>query len=168
MPAHLARLLPFLLLCAFAAPALAEEEEPPICDQGTSSITKAACDARLQKYQPILAEGAPMVDIKARCPKISGLSYDMRCVDPPIPPSPGILVCESTGGGFMCEAMPQGDGLTYGWTVSGSVTLSTPGTPESPFRNVSCTRGGGGTVTVTVTSPFALSATYSRNVYCSY
>ena len=85
MPAHLARLLPFLLLGAFAAPALAEEEEPPICDQGTSSITKAACDARLQKYQPILAEGAPMVDIKARCPKISGLSYDMRCVDPPIP-----------------------------------------------------------------------------------
>lgn len=77
-----------------------------------------------------------------------------RKVQNHLPPSPVGLTCENLGGSFLCEAWPQGNGMTYSWDVSPGLYLPNTGNPGNPFVSVICSwTGGGNWVSVTVTSP---------------
>jgi hypothetical protein len=161
MTNKLANALPLLLLGGFAAPAYSL----PICDQGYASVTQSQCDAATQVWQPSFAPGSPSISTLAECPPVIGTQS--VCADSHKPPSPTMLNCEDMGNGTMCEAWPQGNGVTYSWTASGSLRFPYPGNPANPFRSASCWKGGAGSITVTVSSPYAISSSVTSNYYCA-
>lgn len=169
MTTKLVNALPLLLLAGVAAPAHAVY--PPLCDESnsTQSVTSAECAALADVWQPTMAPNSPIRDITAVCPTISDspMGVDQRCVDSTMAPSPTVLGCEDMGDGTLCEAWPQGDGITYSWSVTGSLSLPYPGNPANPFRIASCWKGGSGTITVTVSSPYALSSSKTQSYYCA-
>ena len=90
-----------------------------------------------------------------------------RCHSDSSPPTSAVLNCESLGGGgFICEAWPQGP-MTFGWTTTGGLYFPYPSEPDNPMRGVSCQGQSGGTVTVTVTAPNGQAATASRHLTCT-
>jgi hypothetical protein len=84
-------------------------------------------------------------------------------------PSPTSITCEDMGGSFLCEAFPQGDNVTYSWSTTGKVTQPYPNVPSAPMKTLGCNGVGGGSVTVTVYSPYGVTATATQsNLYCGY
>jgi hypothetical protein len=95
-------------------------------------------------------------------PTISGMAaYLIEAVEPP---SPAFLNCEGLGGGYFCEAYPQGSHLSYEWSTDGGIYIPYPTNPSSPFLTVSCWGGMPGSVAVTVVSPFGMGATATRTL----
>jgi hypothetical protein len=81
------------------------------------------------------------------------------------------LMCEAGFSNFDCEAFPQDDGptgtfLRYSWTVTGHATLSGTTSQYSPFRSVGCNGTGSGTIKVTITTQFGVTASKTVNLYC--
>ena len=72
------------------------------------------------------------------------------------------------GNWVLCEAYPQGDNLTYSWSTTGKAYMTGWNDPTTPMKSLACNGVGSGSVTVTVYSPYGVTATASRNVYCGY
>lgn len=85
-------------------------------------------------------------------------------------PGPVVLNCEDMGNGFLCEAFPQSDdGITYTWSTTGAVYQPYPNDPLAPMKQLGCSQmGQSGTVTVTVRSPYGVTATKSQSLYCGW
>ena len=73
------------------------------------------------------------------------------------------LICEPGVGGAICEAAPFNPSYSYAWYATGGLTLSS----GNFIKQVGCTVGNGGTVTVTVTAPGVGSDSASRYISCS-
>lgn len=153
-----------------ASPALAA---PSICDGTQGVVTPKQCDAVANTYKPghqgevTMEKACPIVSPPPpETPSYGGDTY--HCADADVSPAPALMACEDMGNGFMCEAFPQGDGLSYSWSTTGRATQPYPNDPVSPAKILGCSGGGSGTVTVTVTSPYGLSDTFSRNLYCGF
>ncbi|MBD8527701.1 hypothetical protein [Pseudomarimonas arenosa] len=88
------------------------------------------------------------------------------CVPNQDPPEPILIDCSYSYGIHNCEVWPQGEGLTYLFTAPYFGVAETSPTPYS-VRSFECSPvGGGGFVTVTVTSPTGVSASDSIDLPC--
>lgn len=82
-----------------------------------------------------------------------------------------LLQCYRDFGGYDCEAWPQGEELTYGWSSTGYVRIDGPLSDTSPVRHATCSSTGlnrGGSIQVTVTGPNGLSKSESVSVSCGW
>lgn len=74
------------------------------------------------------------------------------------------LTCEPMPGGAICEASPQGSGLSYSWTYHGLINVVASGA----VARVTCNTGfADGTLVVTVTDSTGQQGTTSRTIDCS-
>lgn len=78
-----------------------------------------------------------------------------------VAPAPVLVDCTRNGSLHTCQAWPQGEDLTYDWYVTGNGQLTTPVPTADPTAQIMCTDnqvGSSGSYTVTVTSPYGVSA----------
>jgi hypothetical protein len=66
-----------------------------------------------------------------------------------------------------CAAYPTSPRLQYSWITSGAVVQTTPNDPLSSTRDFNCSGSGGGTVQVTITSPFGRQSSQTASVSCA-
>lgn len=87
-------------------------------------------------------------------------------LDAGIGPAPSFITCERQGGGFQCQAWPQGE-MKYDWVLGEG--LEVKGTRKgSSNQKFACSKAGGSTLmSVTVTAPNGLSETVFSQVSCA-
>jgi hypothetical protein len=84
---------------------------------------------------------------------------DKACVDNTVPPGVELIKCDYAFGSYSCEVWPRGKEVSYSYSVSAGMTLSWSGPTYTPFVTVGCPgTGRGGTLFVTVTSPYGVSS----------
>jgi hypothetical protein len=133
----------------------AEAQGSPDC--GDENGPKAACPAG--SFAFVLKDGSGETGIcedKSRCIPL----------DAGIGPAPSFITCERQGGGFQCQAWPQGE-MKYDWVLGEG--LEAKGTRKgSSNQKLACSKAGGSTLmSVTVTAPNGLSETVFSQVSCA-
>lgn len=130
-------------LFASPTPAFASEDEDFFCEH----------DGILQcspvHYQVIK---------NARCEK--------SCVSFQSPPPEPIVHCTFVFGGHQCSVWPRGNELSYTFATSPGLDASPAGPTYSNEVWIGCPMQRGGTLVVTVTSPFGLSSSSSVSLPC--
>jgi hypothetical protein len=92
---------------------------------------------------------------------------DRKCVPNPEPPGVDWIDCRYGWSGYQCAIWPRGDEISYSYSVSPGLQLSWTGPTYSPFVTVNCPGiGRGGTLVVTVTSPYGMSSSDSISLPC--
>lgn len=76
-------------------------------------------------------------------------------------------VCDYTSNRYNCEAWPKHGGVSYSWSVAGSLSFVSPPYLDDT-ASVNCTANGSNIIYLTVTSPFGMSTTVSAHLYCGY
>ena len=75
--------------------------------------------------------------------------------------------CTYSGGTLLCQAWPIGPGLTYRWQVSGMLHLGYPPGAGDSAVSIDCLSNHGGSVRLTVTSPYGLSSVSQKSYACT-
>ncbi len=117
-------------------------------DEWCHTRLRALCSEECYAYM------APSNVIENEC-DMKTLVITVDAIDaPPADPS---LQCTASGGGYLCEAWPQGEAISYSW--SDDSTFSSDA--RNPFRQVSC---GAGTLSVAVIGPSGASSVASAEL----
>ncbi len=159
----------FALIGAIASPsvALAISE----CEEAPDGV---GCDLETVEGRYCLIYG-PGMAVPQACPAPDPGVFTTYKLASTKAPDPAHLFCEYGSNNYFCEAWPQDEDpetssepkLTYGWSVTGGVTIPTPGSPTTPARIINCNgMGTSGTITVNVSSPYGFSASRTVSVHC--
>jgi hypothetical protein len=95
-----------------------------------------------------------------------------KCMASVDPPAPVTILCSWSAGSesYWCDVSPIGSNLHYSWQASGMIHTSQPAWWSGSTQEIWCggVPGGinGGALTVTVTSPFGVSAQGDIHLAC--
>jgi hypothetical protein len=121
---------------------------------------------------PALAGPIEICEHKSYCsattyPIIKNRRCEKACVPNTQPPGVDMIDCDYSWGSYQCEVWPRGDEISYSYSASPGLQVSWSGPTYAPFVSVDCPgTGRGGTLVVTVTSPYGISSTDSISLPC--
>lgn len=74
------------------------------------------------------------------------------------------IYCGLELGRYFCEGWPRGGGISYHWSVTGSLQID--GVSNEDLVDISCTFDPRNKITLTVTSPYGLSTSVEMPAHC--